>query len=93
MNEKELKALISLLDDEDLSVYEHVHAKILSLGVEVSPILEREWEKNLNPLVQERIENILHEMQFATLQLRLSDWLEHNQDDLLEGMWLLSSFG
>jgi len=92
MNESELKALISLLDDEDLAVFEHVNAKLLSLGEEIVPVLEEEWERNLSPLVQERIENILHQMQFATLQLKLSDWLDHNQDDLLEGMWLIATY-
>lgn len=92
MEQKELKALISLLDDQDEYIFTHVEEKLLSLGDEVIEQLEREWEQNLNPLVQQRIENIIHRKQFVVLKDRLTDWLEHKQEDLLYGMWVIATF-
>ena len=48
MNQREIKALISLLDDEDHEVSQHVEGKILSLGGNVIPFLESEWEESFN---------------------------------------------
>ena len=92
MNENELKALISLLDDEDSEIVSHVEQKITSLGEEVIPYLEQEWESTLNPLLQERIEDLVHTLQFDLLKQRLQTWYEHESDDLLKGMWLVASY-
>ena len=40
MEEKELKALITLLDDDDTEVKNHVEEKIISLGTQTIPFLE-----------------------------------------------------
>ncbi len=52
MNKNEIKALVSLLDDDDKEVLWEVEQKISSLGNEVIPVLESEWEKSFNPTVQ-----------------------------------------
>ena len=44
INEKELKALVSLLDDDDQDVISHVEEKIHSLGIDIIPYLEDHWE-------------------------------------------------
>lgn len=92
MTESELKALISLLDDEDREIITHVEQKLTSLGEEVIPLLEQEWESNLNPLVQSRIEELIHTLQFELLKERLLKWYDHESDDLLKGMWLIASY-
>ena len=43
MNENELRALISLLDDDDPGVKEQVEAELLALGETVIPRLEQAW--------------------------------------------------
>lgn len=91
MNEKEIKALISLLDDEDKQVATHVEEKIRSLGTQAIPFLEREWEASLNPSVQSRIESIIHDLQFDLLKERLVAWYDGEQKDLLEGMWIVAT--
>jgi len=91
MNEKEIKALISLLDDEDKQVATHVEEKIRSLGTQAIPFLEREWEASLNPTVQSRIESIIHDLQFDLLKERLVAWYNAEQKDLLEGMWIVAT--
>ena len=92
MKENELKALISLLDDEDAEIVSHVEEKITSLGEKVIPFLESEWESNLNPLVQSRIEDLIHTLQFDLLKERLRNWYENESEDLLKGMWLVASY-
>ena len=92
MEEKELKALVSLLDDEDKQIVAHVEQKILSIGKEVIPFLEREWESNLNPSVQSRIEELIHTLQYDLLKDRLKKWYESEDQDLITGMWILATY-
>jgi regulator of sirC expression with transglutaminase-like and TPR domain len=92
MEEKELKALVSLLDDDDQQVVSHVEGKILSIGKAVIPFLEHEWESNLNPSVQSRIEELIHTLQYDLLRERLKNWYEKGSQDLLEGMWILATY-
>jgi len=92
MEEKELKALVSLLDDDDQQIISHVEGKILSIGKTVIPFLEREWESNLNPSVQSRIEELIHTLQYDLLRERLKNWYESKDHDLLEGMWVLATY-
>ena len=54
MSETELKALISLLDDEDPNIEEHVKDKLVSMGDEVIPRLEQAWESQKDELVQNK---------------------------------------
>lgn len=92
MNNKEIKALVSLLDDEDKEVLEHVEQKIISLGDAVIPFLETEWENNFNPAVQKKLEELIHTLQFDSLKTRLTAWKEGGGQDLLEGMWLVATY-
>jgi regulator of sirC expression with transglutaminase-like and TPR domain len=92
MKETELKALVSLLDDEDAQIVSHVQEKILSLGTGVIPFLEQEWESNFNPQVQRRIEDLIHSLQYELLKERILGWYESEDQDLLTGMWLVSTY-
>ena len=92
MDEGNLKALVSLLDDDDREVLVHVENQIISLGDTVIPYLEMEWEKNFNPLVQKRIEDLIHTVQFDGLKRKLVVWKEDGGKDLLEGLWLVATY-
>ena len=92
MKETELKALVSLLDDDDGQIVSHVEEKILSLGTTIIPYLEEEWESNFNPTVQRRIEEIIHTLQYALLKERIADWYATEEKDLLTGMWLVATY-
>jgi regulator of sirC expression with transglutaminase-like and TPR domain len=92
MNNNELKALVSLLDDEDKEIQIHVEQKIISLGDAIIPFLEEEWENNLNLSVQKKIEDLIHILQFESLKTRLRQWKESENQDLLEGMWLVATY-
>ena len=92
MKDNELKALVSLLDDEDAQIVTHVEQKILSLGTTIIPFLEEEWESNFNPTVQRRIEEIIHTLQYELLKERILQWYASEDQDLLTGMWLVATY-
>ena len=92
METSEIKALISLLDDDDHEVTQHVEDKIRSIGGTMIPFLESEWEQSFNPLLQKRIEDLIHDLQFGSLVDRLIAWKEGGALDLLEGMWLVATY-
>lgn len=92
MEEIELKALVSLLEDNDEDIFVMVQEKIFSVGARLIPYLEEEWAKQLSPEVQKRIENIVHSLQIRRLHSRLTAWREAGANDLLEGMWIVASY-
>ncbi len=92
MKDSEIKALVSLLDDEDTSIVTQVEEKIISLGNEVIPMLENEWETSFNPIIQRKLEELIHTLQFDLLQSKLVRWKEDGYEDLLEGMWLVATY-
>jgi regulator of sirC expression with transglutaminase-like and TPR domain len=92
MENKEFKALVSLLDDEDDQIVSHVQEKILSLGTPVIPFLEQEWESNFNSQIQRKIEDLIHTLQYELLKERLKQWFEGEEKDLLTGMWLVATY-
>lgn len=92
MDKTELKALISLLDDPDEAVYEQVCMKFLSLGQEIIPVLEDAWEHSFDTLIQNRIENIIHQIQFDIVKQALKDWAEPDNQNLLEGALLIARY-
>jgi regulator of sirC expression with transglutaminase-like and TPR domain len=92
MNKKELNALISLLDDPDEKVFEQVSMKFLSLGQEVIPVLEDAWEHSFDTLIQNRIENIIHQIQFDLIKDALKDWSHPDKQNLLEGAMLIARY-
>ncbi|WP_044514953.1 transglutaminase-like domain-containing protein [Hymenobacter sp. DG25B] len=90
MTNKEIKALISLLDDPEIAP--DIQAKIQTLGESIVPFLEESWEETLDPAQQQRIEDLIHHLQFEGLQQRLRVWRDSGGENLLEGMWLLNSY-
>ncbi len=74
INPTEVNSLIKLLDDPDGEIFEHVHQKLLSLGSEAIEYLEMAWEEAFDPVQQERIAGLVHEIQFGTLKKDLQLW-------------------
>ena len=93
MKQSEIKALISLLDDEDYEVLNHVETKIRSMGDTVIPYLEDRWEESsLSPLMQKKLEDLIHDLQYNAFFDRLLHWREGGSEDLLEGMWAIATY-
>ncbi len=92
MNKKEIKALISLLDDPDETVFDQVSMKFLSLGEEIISVLEDAWEQAFDTLIQNRIENIIHQIQFDLIKDFLRKWVNPDNQNLLEGTLLIARY-
>lgn len=93
MKQSEIKALISLLDDEDYEVLNHVETKIRSMGDTVIPYLEDRWEESsLSPLMQKKLEDLIHDLQYNAFFERLLNWRKNGSEDLLEGMWAIATY-
>ena len=93
MNEKEISALISLIDDPDENIFNQVKKKLLEMGGDVIPALEQHWESNhLGLVFQHRVENLIHEIQFETVRLGLEEWVKDGGNDLLHGVLLVNRY-
>jgi regulator of sirC expression with transglutaminase-like and TPR domain len=92
MTNSEIKALVSLLEDEDEDVVTQIEEKIMSIGTGIIPFLEEEWESNFNPTIQRRIEDLVHVLQFRLVQERLVHWRDNEQEDLLKGLWVVATY-
>ena len=91
-SESEIHALIHLLDDDDQEVFKHVYDKLKSLGPEAIPTLEEVWSEDLNSTIHERLEEIIHEIQFDALSSEWEKWLEQENPDLLTGAYLVAKY-
>lgn len=92
MNEKEIKALIYLLDDPDREIFQEIEHKLITCGPEVIPLLEHSWESSFDPLSQGRIENIIHRIQYDQVKNDLQLWKLNNSEDLLEGLLIINRY-
>ena len=91
-NLAEIDALVKLLDDPDEEVYQHVQERLLTYGIEVVSYLESAWEQSLNTVLQERIENLVHAIQFTTIKEDLNLWYQSGAFDLLQGALIINRY-
>jgi regulator of sirC expression with transglutaminase-like and TPR domain len=88
----EIKALISLLDDTDKEVYSLIEEKLVSYGREVIPVLEDAWSNAFDAVFQQRIEHIVHKIQFENLLEDLKLWIHTGDHDLLKGAIIIARY-
>jgi regulator of sirC expression with transglutaminase-like and TPR domain len=92
MNLNEIVSLISLLDDPDENIFQHVQDKLIQIGVEAIPYLERSWEENkYTGLFQVRIETLIDTIQFNQIIADLSGW-NNSEKNILDGWILLTKW-
>jgi len=89
---KELNALISLLDEPSSPVFDKIKEKILFYGIDAIPYLEDAWDNSFDNNIQSRIEEIIHNIQITNLKEALVNWKNNNRLDLLEGFYLVSRY-
>jgi len=92
MNDSELRSLVALLDDDDPDVLQHIEQKLLSLGSTVIPFLEEEWGELKDIYHQQRLENIIHQLQLNELIQEFIDWHSTKEQDLLHGVYLICKY-
>ncbi|MCB9230278.1 MAG: hypothetical protein H6581_01325 [Bacteroidia bacterium] len=88
MKEAELNALISLLDDSDPEVSDHVWEKLSSMGSQGIDRLEAAWEMQGDPVIQKKIEDLIYRINLDGVARDLLNWRKEGGKDLMEG-WML----
>lgn len=92
INEKEIASLIKLLDDPDPEIFDHIEEKLLMYGNDVISYLENAWEKSFDALLQERIENLVHKIQYTNVKEDLALWYQSGAFDLLRGILIINRY-
>lgn len=94
MNTEEIDALITLLDDPDEEIFSHIRRRLLGYDHDVVPFLEKAWESKFtgNALFQNRIEDLIHEIQFGRVSTSLKTWAEEGGRVLLDGLLLICRY-
>lgn len=92
LNNSEITSLIKLLDDPDKEIFTHVHDKLLSYGTDVVEHLENAFGEAFDIIQQERIANLVHEIQFRELKNELYLWYHGGAFDLLQGALIVNKY-
>lgn len=87
---KELLALISLLDEPDTENYNNIRKNIFSIGESALPLLETTLENSFDITIQKKIQNIIQEIQFEDICKKLNNWVNSSSHDLLDAFLLIS---
>ncbi|PZP51901.1 MAG: hypothetical protein DI598_02090 [Pseudopedobacter saltans] len=86
-----IQALLSLMDDTDIEVYSIVTDEICQYGKSIIPHLEHLWENTLENQLQERIELLIHQIQYNGLENEFVNWTKGDQG-LLDGVILVARY-
>jgi len=90
--EKEINALLQLIDDPDDEVFETVAAKIIHYGKQILPKLETVWESTYDKLIQDRMELLIHQVRFNDLKSEIAEWSKNSNPDILRGAILIAKY-
>jgi len=88
----QLDLLIHLLDDPDQEAFKQVSEEILTLGVSAIEPLEQAWFNTADQLTRQRIEDLVHSIQYGSLYDELLEWVELGGHDLLRGFIIATRF-
>ncbi len=89
---KEISALLHLIDDPDEEVFDAVSKKIVDYGKPIIPNLEHLWETTPDEPIQERIELLIHRLHYRDLVEDFRQWNLSGHHDLMLGAMLASKF-
>jgi len=90
LENKELNALVHLLDEPDEKVFDSIREKIHSFGKEAIPYLEKALEVSFDSFIQERAGEIIRDIQQGELHSEFTNWINTSSSDLLKGYLLVT---
>jgi len=91
-NIDQLNLLIHLLDDPDQEAFQQVCNEILAMGARAVEPLEEAWFNASDQLTRRRIEEIVHSIQYDSLNDELFAWVASGGHDLLRGFIIATRF-
>ena len=92
MDSKQFELMLTLLEDPDKKVYEAVSKNLMDQGIDIVPKLEKAWEVMPHEKTQEKIETIIHNIQFESTKKSLRIWRDSEKKDLLEGAYYIARY-
>ena len=91
-SDKELNALISMIDEPNEKVFNTIRQKITGYGSVAIPVLEDAWMNSFSEEQNERLEELIGDIRFDNLYSELAKWKQNKQDDLLQAFTLIARF-
>ena len=77
-DDKEIAALVSLLDDPDINIYNLVKSQLINVGNDCIPFLEKaNFENDYDEVYQSRIKGITHEIRLNEILSKHKEWIDH----------------
>jgi len=92
INKEKIQALIQLLDDPNQEVNQTVTRNLLDQGTGILPDLEAAWEDSMNSDYQEKLINLIQEIQVKSTNDMLKNWISAGASDLLQGAFLIARY-
>jgi regulator of sirC expression with transglutaminase-like and TPR domain len=92
MESSKIRALVTLLDDPNDDIFHQVEAELLRQNIEVVPALETAWDQAEEGVLQDRLETIIHQIQFKYVKYELTRWIDSGSEDLLYGAYLVAKY-
>ncbi len=89
---KEIHALLHLIDDPDEEVFGAVSSRLIDYGKGIIPNLENLWENTVSEDIQTRIELLIHRLHYRDLTEEIEQWSRNIHHDLLTGALLVARF-
>lgn len=93
ININEIEALINLLDDIDKYTFDSVQQKIIELGEDTIPYLQKGFDNSQNSLQRERLAFLLDKFKLIKLNNEITNWSKNEAHDLLKGLIHIAQFG
>ncbi|MBI4425019.1 MAG: hypothetical protein HY554_14905 [Elusimicrobia bacterium] len=91
-NEREMRSLVNLLDDDDPKSSALVQERILGLGETMIPFLEEAHDR-LGPRLRGKLDSLLVELRYRGLEAAFAHLAAAAEPDLEQGAFLLARFG
>ena len=87
-----LAALISLLEDPDEDIFLSVEKELLKQSIDIVPELEKVRQTTKSVDFQNRLDKLIHSLQFEDIKNRFKDWIVSNEQNLLYGAYLVARY-
>ena len=82
-------SLLKLLHDQDEIVFTHISENIKTKGIGFIPNLESILEQTNNPIIQNRINNLISTLNFNFVKTQLIKWKKSATQNLMTGVYLI----
>jgi regulator of sirC expression with transglutaminase-like and TPR domain len=92
MDKHKIESLISLVDDQDDSVFELVQGQIISLGGDVLPLLTEAYDRSESELISARLDNLIPQLRLIRTRERIRNWKNEESRNLYLGLSIIATY-